>query len=189
MILKPQVFFAYCWTPKPSPTATKISGFTSLPDGWHFGAGKAPSDDTVDRARSVLTVLTGLGFASTDAFPGVDGEVQLSAYWRGVVLEIIVENRPHSYSFSYEKDGVELDRQDDIAEADLAKYILSASRDIWPPTSDFFTPGSSMPVLIDSRALHSATQVTVAESRSSPFLVSQIWGTRFVNTPENSTPA
>jgi hypothetical protein len=75
------------------PTITKIDSFASLPAGWDYGEGVPASVNTVSLARDIFYELMQLGFTRTDAFPGADGGIQLTAY-EGDFRHIIVIVKP-----------------------------------------------------------------------------------------------
>jgi hypothetical protein len=77
----------------PSQTLTKINSFASLPDGWDYGDGVPASVNTVSRARDMYYELTQLGFTRTEAFPGTDGGIQVTAY-EGKSQHIIIIVKP-----------------------------------------------------------------------------------------------
>ncbi len=69
----------------------KIKGFLHLPDGWHYGEGRPPSKSTVINAltihgRARLLCLT------TNAFPGIGGEIQVTCYNGADVLGFTLED-------------------------------------------------------------------------------------------------
>lgn len=63
-------------------TAKKIVSFARLPKGWHYGKGSPSSEHAMAAALTVLGQLALMGFHDTDAFPGIDGAVQVTAYDR-----------------------------------------------------------------------------------------------------------
>ena len=85
-------------------TKAKILRFADLPDGWHFGQGKAASWGTVGSALSVLGLGDVLGLPS-DAFPGADGEIAVSFYGEGEVFEVVVGPHGVETAFSEPLDG------------------------------------------------------------------------------------
>ena len=77
----------------PSQTLAKIDSFASLPVGWDYGDGVPASVNTVSLARNIFYELTQLGFTRTEAFPGTDGGIQVTAY-EGDSQHIIVIVKP-----------------------------------------------------------------------------------------------
>lgn len=64
-----------------SPTESKIRSFAKLKSGWHYGEGKPPSSAAVEDAVELLRLVTEINPSlATDAFPGIDGEIQLTVY-------------------------------------------------------------------------------------------------------------
>lgn len=74
-----------------SEVIDKVKGFGELPDGWHYGQGTAPSDDTIRLAIKLLRRAAFLGITRMNAFPGVEGEVEISFYHRESMLELTLE--------------------------------------------------------------------------------------------------
>lgn len=75
-------------------TEAKILSFRELPVGWHFGGGAPPSQETIDSALRLNREAMLLGFEKTNAFPGIEGEIQVTAY-----LDTF------SFEFTIERDG------------------------------------------------------------------------------------
>ncbi|NQS89894.1 hypothetical protein HQ584_08910 [Patescibacteria group bacterium] len=72
-------------------TNQRISDFLKLPRGWHYGEGHAPNEETIDDALRIYNQATLLGLKS-EAFPGVDGEIQINCYSGNKTLEFTVES-------------------------------------------------------------------------------------------------
>jgi hypothetical protein len=71
-------------------TEQKIRSFRHLTPGWHYGRG-IPISETVTRIALRLNALSRyMGVLTTDAFPGVDGEILLTCYVREHYLEVLV---------------------------------------------------------------------------------------------------
>lgn len=76
---------------QPSRTLQKLESFAALPQGWHYGRGGPISAETHQLAAQIWNDLLGAGFTLTDAFPGSDGEVQLTAYHQDHFLSLMIE--------------------------------------------------------------------------------------------------
>lgn len=72
-------------------TAKKIREFSALPRGWYYGMGTGPSHRTIQIALAYLSALMGYGFSETDAFPGGDGEIMVTAYSNNHCIEVTVD--------------------------------------------------------------------------------------------------
>ena len=75
-------------------TKEKLISFASLPSGWNFGEGIPTQELPLKQALAILEVLDKSGFHHTDAYPGVNGDVLLSAY-----------ALPDYYDFKVKLDG------------------------------------------------------------------------------------
>lgn len=109
-ILKPYVL---------SDTEQKIQNFKNLNQGWHFGEGIAPSSETIDIALGLVKEAHITG-CDVDAFPGINGEVQVTLYYDDEYLEFTVEN-DNSITFVHEKNGIEVCNEEglDVSDADI----------------------------------------------------------------------
>src|SRR5580704_1477234 len=74
-----------------SRTKDKIRSFRNLPQGWNYGRGGPAAEQTVQIAQDYLWMFMTLGFVETDAFPGVDGEIMVTAYLGRHCVEVTVE--------------------------------------------------------------------------------------------------
>lgn len=72
-------------------TVEQLHKFKTLPQGWNFGEGVPTAPEAVAPSMIIMSIARGLGFTDVEAFPGVNGEVQLCFYENGKVLEFIVE--------------------------------------------------------------------------------------------------
>ena len=87
-------------------TAEKILSFRELPVGWHYGDGAPPTNKTVDAALRLNEEAISSGFEKTNAFPGVEGEIQVTAYTDSLCLEFTIE--PGGITFVEEQNGQEI---------------------------------------------------------------------------------
>lgn len=72
-------------------TGLKIFSFLNFPEGWHFGQGKPPAVRTVLMALRLHSFLLRRGFIKTDSFPGISGELAVTAYDADNYFEFTVE--------------------------------------------------------------------------------------------------
>ncbi|MEB2786960.1 hypothetical protein [Algoriphagus persicinus] len=71
----------------------KIHSFQELKQGWHFGEGHEPKKETIEMAEKIVQLLHVEFFCKVDAFPGIWGEIQITAYPEDFFMEInILEN-------------------------------------------------------------------------------------------------
>lgn len=95
-------------------TAAKIRAFADLQPGWHFGSGRGPSPEAISGALFLNGALVQSGIVNTNAFPGVSGEVQVSAYSGDSYIELIV-NPDLSIDAHFEIGGVEVDSAEGLS--------------------------------------------------------------------------
>jgi hypothetical protein len=77
-----------------SKTVNDILDFAKLPTGWHYGRGGPISPKVCKWALQLYVHAINSGFSITEAFPGVDGEVMVSVYYR-----------QHAFDFTINPDG------------------------------------------------------------------------------------
>lgn len=150
---------------RPSPTLTKIDSFASLPDGWDYGQGVPASANTVSRARDLYYELTQLGFTHTEAFPGTDGGIQLTAY-EGDLQHIIVIVRPSGeISLTHRINGQRTGPSILVNDCNMEKLkagLREIAREIWnisvssTPTSLTIFGGVSQKLLLQTMRLTEA---------------------------------
>jgi hypothetical protein len=177
-------------------TGQKILSFRDLPLGWHYGNGGPIDDAVIVPAIQLYWHLLQNRLTSTDAFPGADGEIQLTAYhtasdgsrhYIGIMIEPSGE-----LSLVYEIDGQ--DERPPIEAADL-ETVKAALREIargiagrqWN-TSDIFTQRTSTTLVGVLPKSPLKNQVGMVALPSSGETVSTIWATTTANTPGTFIP-
>lgn len=77
--------------PSINETIDLLLSFGNLPEGWNFGVGTSTAPLPFANSALLLSVAIGLGINEIEAFPGTDGEIQLSFYKDTATLEMIFE--------------------------------------------------------------------------------------------------
>lgn len=100
-------------------TAAKIESFRHLPLGWHYAEGTPATPAAATQAIELLGYAAARGFLTTDAFPGIEGQVMLTVY-----------EGPHYLEFLIGSDGdVEFVREEEGQEAgDIETLTLEESK-------------------------------------------------------------
>src|SRR6266568_6227153 len=107
-------------------TADKIRDFLRLTDGWHYGRGDAPAPDIVSESLRIHSMMVAAGFRDTDAFPGIDGEVLLTAYQDSHYIEIMVEIDAR-VTFTHELNDVVASRKANLTEDECRKELIKTA--------------------------------------------------------------
>jgi len=102
-------------TPR-AKTVAKIRSFGGLQVGWHYGTGKAPPSWIVATALNYLYQLMMLGFSETDAFPGPDGQIMVTAYIRKHCIEVTVET-DGTLTIAHQVDGHDVSFKPEVTAA------------------------------------------------------------------------
>ena len=113
-----------------SATAQKIASFRLLPVGWHYGQGGPLSDNAVNKALEIDSYYRQLGFTTTDAFPGADGELMITAYRGPHCIETVI-SRDALYSVTHERDDTEISATLDVDRITAIRTIRRVGGEIW----------------------------------------------------------
>lgn len=76
------------------PTEEKIFNFSLLENGWNYGEGEKFPMASIEQAMDLHREIIFRGHSKTDAFPGLDGEIQITIY-----------DGEHYFAFEREKSG------------------------------------------------------------------------------------
>jgi hypothetical protein len=118
-------------------TEQKIASFEALPSGWHYGEGFAPSSNIIANARDWHRKLMEAGFTTTDAFPGVGGEIMIAGYHGNHVVEIVLEI-DNSISLYHELDDETVRSLPNRNSRHVSEELKKISGELWS-TFDFST--------------------------------------------------
>jgi hypothetical protein len=118
-----------------SLTDKKVASFKNIPSGWHYGEGVAPSSAMIDNARDWLNKIAEVGFTTTNAFPGVGGEIMVSGCNDDHNIEIVLEI-DGTISFYEEKDDESVTSIDHGELTEVEEALARAAGNQWS-ISDF----------------------------------------------------
>lgn len=102
-------------------TDQRISDFLNLPQGWHYGEGNAPNEKTVHDSLLINNQATLLGL-KTEAFPGINGEIQINCYSKNKTLEFTIESTGKILLVE-EESGIEISSQEDLTIEEALNFI------------------------------------------------------------------
>jgi hypothetical protein len=168
--------------PTSNSTEEKIRSFSMLAVGWHYGSGRAPSQETIATAIQWYKYLIRLGFTVTDSFPGRNGEIMVTAYEGPHYMEILLETTS-TVSFLHERDGQEVRSLDHVTPDQVSHTLRELTGKIWN-TSGYSIENISTVNAVSLRASHSRS--TMTEPPSSTWGVSQ--GLPSANTYGSTIP-
>jgi len=159
---------AVAWSLLPEDrTTSKIRSFSHLPSGWHFGSGSAPKQQMIETAIEWNSKLIQFGFHTTDAFPGVSGEIMVTGYLGTHYVEVLIEENFKEANFrvslTYENNNQELRCLERATELAAFDTLIEIAGGIWS-TSDYFTQNTSIVSAMNSKALPSRFMMTGLQS-------------------------
>ena len=120
----------------------KLDSFATLPVGWHYGDGGPIAREIIERSKALYRDLIVLGFTQTDAFPGFDGEIRLTAYNLPHYLQIDL-HLDGRYSYVHEYGREERSARPAITLGELKAALRKIRAEEWttfePSTQDIMT--------------------------------------------------
>lgn len=129
-------------------TLHKLDSFRNLPTGWSYGRGGPISEDVISDAKEIYESLVGLGLSRTNAFPGTDGEILVTAYHGSHYVSITIEKN-HLFSYRHEQGDIDHSEHENVRREEVKSAIRMSARIIWP-TFALFTRGGMTHLPADS---------------------------------------
>jgi hypothetical protein len=172
-------------------TERKIRSFAQLPQGWHYGAGGPIAGEIIHIACQYLWHLMMLGFVETDAFPGVDGEVMVTAYRGKHCIELTVE-LDRSFAVAHQFDGEDRFHEVGLSGVQACAALEHIAREVEQEQCAIFgwSTSNSMTGALDAlRILPLRAQVTAAAPPSFANDVARIPAEQSANISSNFTGA
>jgi hypothetical protein len=117
-------------------TKEKIKSFALLPSGWHYGGGMPPPAERIKNAEAWHEKLVTYGFAATDAFPGADGEIMISAYRDNHVFELVLE-ADDTLSFYHEHNDATLTSLSHKGISEIEATMTRVAGELWSILGSF----------------------------------------------------
>jgi hypothetical protein len=130
--------------------AAKIFSFLSLPDGWEFGEGKAPSFVTAARSVAVANRMMASGFEKADAFAAADGSILVVGYLVDNCIEVYVYPSG-KLAVAFEEADVEIEAHEDLS-LQQAFEMIATGANRWRGSFGFYT----LNTLIEKRTVSEA---------------------------------
>lgn len=149
-------------------TQRKLESFKLLPVGWHYGEGNPIPITNVKLANDILYLLYQFGYTSTDAFPGIDNEVRITAYKDNKYLEFTVED-DQTITYLLEISDVEQDYKEGLTIDKLSGIILSIGDEGWN-SSDLYTQNIMTTGKADFSPLHLGDPVFQSYAKSASMI-------------------
>jgi len=165
-------------------TEDKIWGFRDLKRGWHFGEGKPIDKTGIDEALHLHSEILLHRFTRTDAFPGLNGEIQLTIYSNNDYFEFTREPTG-KWTFVHEHLEAEVDVVGELTLTDLQEKIVGSLEERICNTSELYHENTGTPIKSGLQRLPLSRPATMESpsSKSSVFLKSQ---RLFAITSENT---
>jgi hypothetical protein len=153
-------FITFKAAPKDDPTIKKIKEFGAFEAGWSGEEGEAFSKSQIDRALSVHELMQQNGYSATDAFPGLTGEIAVTAYKDNYFLQFVVEKQGQA-SILVKAGTATLAREYRISEKEARAIFLAASRTVWGISEVLISRNITTAGLGESTSWHLDTRKTL----------------------------
>jgi hypothetical protein len=154
-----------------SKTARTILEFRQLPVGWHYGDGGPISDWVCVLAWELNRYALSLGLSKTEAFPGVNGEVMVSVYPNGHVLDFTIYPEG-TIRYRHEIDDEDVESEDNLSLADAKQKLIPFGTTSWN-LSDLPTPSISVRNKASTKT--SRSQTVNSEEESPLLTMTVLW--------------
>jgi hypothetical protein len=132
------------------PVQEQLVSFATLPEGWHYGQGKAPSFATIIQGLRIIASLRSEGVSTFEVFPAVGGEVMISAYGGDMNVDITTSDIGR-VTYVIEQNETEIDAKDEPC--DFADLVQTIKKNGW----------------LGCNSLDSSTLGTIATKRGGSF--------------------
>lgn len=103
--------------PSISDAIKNVKSFSVLPVGWHFGEGVPLDEDVKNRGLKLLSDAESFGFDKFDAFPGIDGELQITFHSNDYTAAFTMEING-TVGIVEDENGVILSDREGISDAE-----------------------------------------------------------------------
>lgn len=125
-------YFTYAIQSSESRHATedKIRGFQTYLAGWHFGEGIPYQETTINITLNLHKAAIEKRFYTTDAFPGLRGQIVLTIYQGDHYFEFTIEP-DGNISLHHEINGVEISYNEYLSLNDAKCRLQEFSETIW----------------------------------------------------------
>ncbi len=166
--------------PTIAQTIEKVNDFTELQPGWHFGEGVTPEERIREKAIQFLRYGEYMGITRANAFPGVDGQIQITFYYEDSMLELNIE-ADGTVTIAEDEGREQIYFKEGASEIDARTKLREFSEKIWnssessiesitiPSAEIFPVRRSSLQAIKVSRLLRNLVRLTQATQSASTF--------------------
>ncbi len=107
-----------------------LDRFEEMLDGWHFGEGVRIDKSAINLSREFLSVGFDLNHDEANAFPGINGEVQLRFYHGDDTLDLTFEI-DGSITVVIDKDDEQVLYKEDVTYNQATKFLKEFTYERW----------------------------------------------------------
>ena len=130
--------FEYCSVSPLTMGHRKINSISKLSDGWNYGDGTKFSSKRVTDAEKIDNLFVQLLASPTDAFPGLAGQIMVTAYKDDYYIEYTLHN-DDNFSVRADKAGATICRLNYVDQAKALSKLAWLAGQIWN-TSELVNP-------------------------------------------------
>ena len=115
------------------PIVNRIHSFLQLQEGWHYGEGRNATQEAIDLALDINSLLLEYGADEIEVFPDTDGGILVSGYHEDHMIEILCSPQG-SIAMLHEIDGEIIRECNDIYPDEISAYL---GRVAWKPKKSY----------------------------------------------------
>lgn len=162
----------------------KLKEIACLKNDWHYGEGVPPNKETLKKANSLIEQIT-MSMFDVDVFPGIDGEIMVTAYHKEHYLEFTIEC-DQTVTYVYQKQKIDISYEEGLSFNDTIERLDAFCDKIWN-IPESYTPNITTKEDKNLRVSPLKTHRQVAFQSSQKNVLTQQTDTS-VNTYKNITP-
>ena len=162
----------------------KILDFRHYSKGWDYGEGKPFSPETIRRALLINRMIIAKCTPETDAFPGPDGDIMVTAYCDPWYWEFLID-ASGMVLYIAEKDDVVTDEREGLSHDEALHLARRLTKQTWKFYASS-TPLDTTAENSDSTAWPSSPLENRPESRSLTLPAFKTWAIHHVHTYDST---
>ena len=115
----------------------KLKEIACLKNGWHYGEGVPPSKKSLKKANILIEQIT-MSMFDVDVFPGIDGEIMVTAYHKEHYWEFTIES-DQTVTYVYQRQKIDMSYEEGLSFNDAIEILDAFCDNIWN-ISESYTP-------------------------------------------------
>ena len=145
-------------------TIQKVREFVALSEGWHFGEGVPPSEARIDQAAAFLEYASLSSIERANAFPGIQGQVEVTFYSADRMLEITIEP-DSSITIAEDRNREQISFEENLSTSDVYRRLEELGQSVWDSSGHYIANILTQNVMVLASQVAHWTSETENRSR------------------------